>query len=282
MSQFEHPGQDHDGIAACVSACSEVKGDCDAGDPCCIVVDKVGIRYGSHIAMKDVSLRIRSNKVTAIVGPSGCGKSSFLYCLNRLNDMVPNCEVSGCISFDFFKDAGEQPVALRRQIGMLFQKPNPFPFSIWRNLEFPLMEHGVKDKSELASRIQQALMDVGLWNEVKDKLHGSALSLSGGQQQRLCLARALILNPSVLLMDEPCSALDPLSTRKIEELIRTLSKTITIILVTHNMPQARRVADYVAIFWSEGNSGHLLEYGTAEEVFNAPKNELTRSYLAFA
>lgn len=278
MSILEQEGN----LTACVAACGETSVGCDAGDPCCIVVDKVNIRYGSHVAMKDVSLRIRSNKVTAIVGPSGCGKSSFLYCLNRLNDMVPNCEVSGCINFDFFNGGYEQPVVLRRQIGMLFQKPNPFPFSIWRNLEFPLMEHGVKDKSELASRIQTALVDVGLWNEVKDKLHQSALSLSGGQQQRLCLARALILNPSVLLMDEPCSALDPLSTRKIEELIRILSLTVTIILVTHNMAQARRVADYVAIFWSEGNSGHLLEYGTAEEVFNAPKSELTRSYLAFA
>jgi phosphate transport system ATP-binding protein len=278
MTTLEHDS----GIAACVSACSDSNANCDAGDPCCIVVDKVNIRYGSHVAMKDVSLRIRSNKVTAIVGPSGCGKSSFLYCLNRLNDMVPNCEVSGCINFDFFKESPQQSNALRRQIGMLFQKPNPFPFSIWRNLEFPLMEHGVRDKSELASRIQQALVDVGLWSEVKDKLHSAALSLSGGQQQRLCLARALILNPSVLLMDEPCSALDPLSTRKIEALIRSLSETITIILVTHNMAQARRVADYVAIFWSEGNSGHLLEYGTAEEVFNTPKSELTRSYLAFA
>lgn len=274
--------QSDDIVAACVTGCSSGAGDCDSLDPCCIVVDKVGIRYGSHIAMKDVSLRIRSNKVTAIVGPSGCGKSSFLYCLNRLNDMVPNCEVSGCISFDFFTEAGAQPVALRRQIGMLFQKPNPFPFSIWRNLEFPLMEHGVRDKRELAARIEKALQDVGLWDEVKDKLHGSALSLSGGQQQRLCLARALILNPAVLLMDEPCSALDPVSTRKIEALIGALSASITIILVTHNMAQARRVADYVAIFWSEGNSGHLLEYGTAAEVFNAPKHELTKSYLAFA
>jgi phosphate transport system ATP-binding protein len=281
MSILKVDGEVDNGIA-CMAVCNDSSAECKSDDPCCIVVDKVGIRYGSHVAMKDVSLRIRSNKVTAIVGPSGCGKSSFLYCLNRLNDMVPNCEVSGCISFDFFKDGNERSFALRREIGMLFQKPNPFPFSIWRNLEFPLMQHGIKGKSELASRIQNALVDVGLWNEVKDKLHQSALSLSGGQQQRLCLARALILNPSVLLMDEPCSALDPLSTRKIEELIQTLSKSITIILVTHNMAQARRVADYVAIFWSEGNSGHLLEYGPAQEVFDTPKSELTRSYLAFA
>ncbi|QNA87268.1 phosphate ABC transporter ATP-binding protein [Massilia sp. Dwa41.01b] len=293
MSKIE---QSEELAAACLAACQNVQTACEGGedcctenvpsacegDDCCIVVDKVGIRYGSHVAMKDVSLRIRANKVTAIVGPSGCGKSSFLYCLNRLNDMVPNCEVSGCISFDFFQGAAAPDHALRRQIGMLFQKPNPFPFSIWRNLEFPLMQHGVKDKAELAAKIERALMDVGLWDEVKDKLHKPALTLSGGQQQRLCLARALILQPSVLLMDEPCSALDPLSTRKIEELIRSLSATITIILVTHNMAQARRVADYVALFWSEGNSGRLLEYGTAREVFDSPKSELTRSYLAFA
>jgi phosphate transport system ATP-binding protein len=269
-------------IKARVVACCDTSVGCDANDPCCIVVDNVNIRYGDHVAMKDVSLRIRSNRVTAIVGPSGCGKSSFLYCLNGLNDMVPNCEVSGGIAFDFFKPDAEPASALRRQIGMLFQKPNPFPFSIWRNLAFPLKEHGVKDKAELAARIEQALVDVGLWDEVKDKLQQPALSLSGGQQQRLCLARALVLKPTVMLMDEPCSALDPLSTRKIEDLIRSLSRTVTIILVTHNMAQARRVADDVAIFWSEGNSGHLLEYGTAEEVFTAPKHELTRSYLAFA
>ncbi len=276
------PEQDCE-VVACMSSCDECGDDFNAEEPCCISVDKVGIRYGSHIAMQEVSLRIRTNKVTAIIGPSGCGKSSFLYCLNRLNDMVPNCVVSGCINFDFFKDSEEQPatVALRRQIGMLFQKPNPFPFSIWRNLEFPLMQHGVTDKAELATQIEQALVDVGLWNEVKDKLQQSALSLSGGQQQRLCLARALILNPSVLLMDEPCSALDPISTQKIEKLIRDLAATKTIILVTHNIAQARRVADYVALFWSEGNSGHLLEYGTADEIFNSPKHELTRSYISF-
>jgi len=269
-------------IKARVVACCDTSVGCDASDPCCIVVDNVNIRYGEHVAMKDVSLRIRPNRVTAIVGPSGCGKSSFLYCLNGLSDMVPNCEVSGGITFDFFKPDAQSPAALRRQVGMLFQKPNPFPFSIWRNLAFPLKEHGVKDKDEMAARIEQALVDVGLWDEVKHKLQQPALSLSGGQQQRLCLARALILKPTVMLMDEPCSALDPLSTCKIEALIRSLSQSVTIILVTHNMAQARRVADDVAIFWSEGNSGHLLEYGTAEDVFNAPKHELTRSYLAFA
>lgn len=279
---MNHIEQTTTATCSCMTVCRDTDTACEACDPCCIVVDKVDIRYGSHVAMKDVSLRIRSNKVTAIVGPSGCGKSSFLYCLNRLNDMVPDCEVSGCISFDFIRGEAGSAYALRQQVGMLFQKPNPFPFSIWRNLEFPLIQHGVKDKGELATRIQQALVDVGLWNEVKDKLNKSALSLSGGQQQRLCLARALILNPQVLLMDEPCSALDPLSTQKIEALIRRLSKTITIVLVTHNMPQARRVADYVALFWSEGNSGHLLEYGPASEVFNTPKSEVTRSYLAFA
>jgi phosphate transport system ATP-binding protein len=279
---MNHIEQTTTATCSCMTVCRDTDTACEACDPCCIVVDKVDIRYGSHVAMKDVSLRIRSNKVTAIVGPSGCGKSSFLYCLNRLNDMVPDCEVSGCISFDFIRGEAGSAYALRQQVGMLFQKPNPFPFSIWRNLEFPLIQHGVKDKGELAARIQQSLVDVGLWNEVKDKLNKSALSLSGGQQQRLCLARALILNPQVLLMDEPCSALDPLSTQKIEALIRRLSKTITIVLVTHNMPQARRVADYVALFWSEGNSGHLLEYGPASEVFNTPKSEVTRSYLAFA
>jgi phosphate transport system ATP-binding protein len=275
IAQHALPAQTQD-LSPCI-ACDDRQ-----SEACCIDVSNICIHYGDRMAIKDVSLKIRQNSVTALIGPSGCGKSSFLCCLNRLTDLIPECRVSGCIQFEWNKDAVQEcPVALRRQVGMLFQKPNPFPFSIWRNLEFPLAQHGVTNRYEVAARIETALVDVGLWNEVKDKLRMSAMTLSGGQQQRLCLARALILQPSVLLMDEPCSALDPISTQKIEELIVRLAKKHTVILVTHNIAQARRVADYVALFWNDGTSGRLVEHGPANEVFERPQHDLTRTYLAF-
>lgn len=253
-----------------------------AGEPCCIDISNVSIRYGGKMIIEDVSMPVPMNAVTAIMGPSGCGKSTFLCCINKLTDLNTACEVTGDVRFAWENSAMQKnPLLLRRHVGMLFQRPNPFPFSIWRNLEFPLTQHGVTGRDEIAARIQTALEDVGLWNEVKHKLKTSALSLSGGQQQRLCLARALVLQPKVILMDEPCSALDPISSQKIEELIVHIAKTRTVILVTHNIGQARRVADYVALFWSDGTSGRLVEHGRAQEVFENPKNDFTRVYLTF-
>ncbi|MNV13045.1 Phosphate import ATP-binding protein PstB 3 [compost metagenome] len=248
----------------------------------CFDIRGLQVRYGTRKVIEDTSLRIARNAVTAIMGPSGCGKSTFLCSLNRLSELELDCKVTGNVLFQ--KDLGgaqESPMVLGKHVGMLFQKPNPFPFSIWRNLEFPLQQHGEKNKGRIAQLAEQALMDVGLWGEVKEKLHTSALSLSGGQQQRLCLARALVLNPAVLLMDEPCSALDPISTQKIEGLIKELALKRTIVLVTHNIAQARRVADYIALFYHDGTVGRVMEHGPAQEILQSPTSEFARFYFAY-
>jgi len=259
--------------------------DCSSCTPegyCCIEIQDVCINYGKTNIVDGVSLKVVSNSVTAIIGPSGCGKSSFLSCINKLTDLIPGCQVTGYIEFEWDKKMySKKAILLRKHVGMLFQKPNPFPFSIWKNLEFPLIEHGVSDKYEVAVRIEKALSNVGLWEEVKDRIHESALSLSGGQQQRLCLARALILEPTVLLMDEPCSALDPIATKKIEELIKDLAERMTIIVVTHNLSQARRVADYVALFWKMDGCGRVVEFDKVENFFSQPKTEIAKTYLAY-
>jgi phosphate transport system ATP-binding protein len=250
-----------------------------------IDIKNLSIRYGSHTVVDSVSLRVPRNAVTALIGPSGCGKSSILYCLNRLNDLIPCCKVSGSVRFSWLdnEEMAKNPILLRRHVGMLFQRPNPFPFSIWRNMEFALKQHGIKAKAEVADRIESALQEVGLWDEVKHRLDASALALSGGQQQRLCLARALALDPSVLLMDEPCSALDPISTQKIEDLVHRLADRRTIVLVTHSLGQARRLADQVALFWRlDGGAGKLVERGSTTDVFERPQHELTQAYLQFA
>ncbi len=248
----------------------------------CFDISNLHIRYGTRKVIENTSLQIPEKAVTAIMGPSGCGKSTFLCSLNRLTDLELDCHISGEVLFRQDADSlRSAKIALGRQVGMLFQRPNPFPFSIWRNLEFPLTQHGVKDKADVAEIIEAVLDNVGLWNEVKDKLKMSALSLSGGQQQRLCLARALVLNPSVLLMDEPCSALDPISTQKIEELITQLAKDRTVVLVTHNIAQARRLADYVALFWHDGCAGQLAEHGPADQVFGSPNSDFARFYFAY-
>ncbi len=255
---------------------------CMPSDYCCIELQDISIDYGKTRIIEGISLKIMSNAITAIIGPSGCGKSSFLSCINKLTDLVPGCVVTGDIQFEWDKHIySKKANLLRRHVGMLFQKPNPFPFSIWKNLEFPLREHGISDKYETAVRIEKALSDVGLWSEVKDRLKDSALSLSGGQQQRLCLARALVLEPTVLLMDEPCSALDPIATKKIEELTRELAKRMTIIMVTHNLSQARRVADYIALFWKMNGHGKLVEFDKVSNFFKRPKTEIARTYLAY-
>jgi len=243
--------------------------------------EHVSVVYNGSTALQDVSLSLACNHITALVGPSGCGKTSFLMTLNRMTDLINGCTVSGAVQFagrDVL-DSQLDVVLHRRRIGMIFQKPNPFPLSIRRNLDLPLKEHGVRVRSERNRRIERALRDVGLWDEVKDRLHHSALQLSGGQQQRLCLARAIALQPDVLLLDEPCSALDPMATAVVEDLIRKLRTRYTIVLVTHNLGQARRVADDIAVFWSEGGPGYLLESGAMKAVCDQPQNAITQSYF---
>jgi phosphate transport system ATP-binding protein len=239
--------------------------------------ERLALRYGGKPAFEDVSLEIPRGALTAVVGPSGCGKSSFLACLNRLTDLVPGAAVSGSVLLDG-KDVLAREVdvvALRRRVGMIFQKPTPFPLSIRTNLEFPLREHGIRD----AGAVEKALRDVGLWDEVKDRLDSPAQALSGGQQQRLCFARALALKPELLLLDEPCSALDPLSSGVVEDLIRGLRGAYTLVVVTHNLSQARRIADRVAVFWVKDGVGRLIEAGPAARVFGNPRDPLTRAYV---
>ncbi|WP_255988461.1 phosphate ABC transporter ATP-binding protein [Chitinolyticbacter albus] len=249
-----------------------------------IEFDDISVRYGNNKVVESVCLKVPRNSVTAMIGPSGCGKSSMLYTVNRLCDLIPGCCVTGSVEFSWLdnEQMRKDAILLRRQVGMLFQRPNPFPFSIWKNLEFALKQHGIRAKADVNERIESALQEVGLWDEVKDRLSASAFSLSGGQQQRLCLARALVLQPAVLLMDEPCSALDPISTQKIEDLILRLSRTRTILLVTHSLGQARRVASQVAMFWKLDGVGRLIECGSALDLFDQPRHDLTKSYLAYA
>ncbi|MEO0948948.1 MAG: phosphate ABC transporter ATP-binding protein [Cyanobacteria bacterium J06641_5] len=245
-------------------------------------IDNLCLSYGRQLAFEDVSLPIHTGQITAIVGPSGCGKSSFLSCLNRMSDLIPNCQVSGAINLDDVDITSPQTdtLLLRRRIGMIFQKPNPFPLSIWENLALPLREHGVRKLSQLDMVIEAVLQDVGLWAEVKDRLHSSALRLSGGQQQRLCIARAIVLQPEILLLDEPCSALDPIASGVVEDLIVRLRPRYTQVIVTHNLAQARRIADRVAVFWVQGGAGRLIEFGPTEQIFSAPCHELTAAYIS--
>jgi phosphate transport system ATP-binding protein len=246
-----------------------------------LFVENLCLRYGSKPALEGVTLAIPRGRITALIGPSGCGKTSFLQCLNRLTDLIPGCVVSGRVRVGDLDVFGPRTdvLTLRRRVGMIFQKPNPFPFSIRRNLEFPLREHGVRDRHRLDEVIETALRDVGLWDEVKDRMKSPAPALSGGQQQRLCMARALALGPEVLLLDEPCSALDPISSGVIEDLIARLRERITLLIVTHNIAQARRIADEVALFWSLEGAGRLIESGPAREFFDDPKHPLTADYL---
>jgi phosphate transport system ATP-binding protein len=247
-------------------------------------VSDLTVRYGRKTALSSVSVDLHKGAVTAIIGPSGCGKSTFLFCLNRLSAAVDGCSVSGRIllnSHDILAGRVDE-IALRRKIGFIFQKPNPFPLSIRRNLELPLKEHGMRDRAAIDETIETTLKAVGLWDEVKDRLHAPAQQLSGGQQQRLCIARALVLQPEALLMDEPCSALDPIATGVIETLIHSLKHRLTIVIVTHNLRQARRVGDHVALFWCHDGAGHLVEVGRSEELFNDPKTDLTKRYISGA
>jgi phosphate transport system ATP-binding protein len=234
--------------------------------------------YGEKQALFDINLPIYENKITALIGPSGCGKSTFLRCLNRLNDLIPNVRIEGEVLLDGknIYDKDVDVYELRKRVGMVFQKPNPFAMSIYDNVAFGPRIHGIKDKKELDKIVKWALKKAALWDEVKDELHKNALSLSGGQQQRLCIARAIAVKPEVLLMDEPTSALDPISTLKIEELMVELAKDYTIVVVTHNMQQASRVSDYTAFFLM----GKLIEFGETEQIFLNPQKKETDDYIS--
>lgn len=233
--------------------------------------------YGDSRALHDISLGFRTHEVTALIGPSGCGKSTLLRCLNRMNDLIPHSRLEGQISLDGqdIYDPSVDVVALRRDIGMVFQKPNPFPKSIFENVAYGLRVNGMKNKAFIAERVEKSLQEAALWDEVKDRLYESALGLSGGQQQRLCIARAMAVEPEVLLMDEPASALDPIATQKIEELIHKLKKTYTIIIVTHNMQQAARVSDVTAFFYL----GKVIEVDKTETIFTRPSLQQTSDYI---
>ena len=241
----------------------------------------VTVHYGDRCALRDVSLAFLRGTVTALVGPSGCGKSTFLQTLNRMTDLIPGCRVDGNVLLDD-RDVhlpSTDLLRLRRRVGMIFQKPNPFPLSIRRNLELPLKEHGLGDPQQRQAILERSLRDVGLWDEVKDRLAAPATSLSGGQQQRLCIARALALSPEVILLDEPCSALDPLAAGVVEDLIASLRDRYTVVVVTHNLPQARRLADITALFWVVDGGGRLVENAPTDRFFEAPEHPLARDYV---
>jgi phosphate transport system ATP-binding protein len=233
--------------------------------------------YGEFKALDNITLEFEEHQVTALIGPSGCGKSTYLRCINRMNDLIPGTRVEGRLTLgneDIYAP-GLDVVALRRRIGMVFQKPNPFPKTIFENVAYGLRVNGVKDKQSIEQQVVESLRQAALWDEVKDRLHSSALGLSGGQQQRLCIARALAVEPEVLLMDEPASALDPIATQKIEDLIHELKKNFTIIIVTHSMQQAARVSDRTAFFYM----GRLIEVDRTKTMFTQPKNKQTEDYI---
>ena len=242
-----------------------------------IEVEKLSFYYGSTEALHNIDLQFPRRQVTALIGPSGCGKSTFLRCLNRMNDMIDGTRVEGSLRLNGMEinAANLDVIELRRRVGMVFQKSNPFPKSIFENVVYGMRIAGIRDRSVLAETCEKALRGAGLWDEVKDRLNQSALGLSGGQMQRLCIARAIAVNPEVILMDEPCSALDPKSTARVEELIGELRENYTIIIVTHNMQQAARVSDYTAFFFE----GLLVEFGLTNQMFLKPRNKQTEDYI---
>lgn len=240
------------------------------------VLNNVELRYGDFTALKDVNLKIPEKEITAFIGPSGCGKSTLLKTLNRMNDLIENCKITGEILLDGEDIYGNMDVnLLRKRVGMVFQKPNPFPMSVYDNIAFGPKTHGIRSKVKLDEIVEKSLRDAAIWDEVKDRLKKSALGLSGGQQQRLCIARALAVGPEVLLMDEPTSALDPISTSKIEELATELKRDYTIIIVTHNMQQAVRISDRTAFFLI----GEVVEYNSTEKLISMPEDKRTEDYI---
>jgi len=255
--------------------------------PIVFALDTLEVYYGSFRAVRDVSLDIGKNEITAFIGPSGCGKTTVLRCLNRMNDLIPGARVAGTITYHGIDLYGREVSAteVRRRIGMVFQKPNPFPKSIYENIAFGARINGTRERSKLDAVVEKSLRAAALWDEVKDRLHGSALAMSGGQQQRLCIARTIAIEPDVVLMDEPCSALDPIATARIEELMRELKQTYTIVIVTHNMQQAARVSDRTAFFTAEVDpkaerrTGVLVEYDVTSRIFSNPRDERTENYI---
>lgn len=242
-----------------------------------IKINNLSLWYGAKQALIDVTMDIPENRVTTLIGPSGCGKSTLIRCLNRMNDIIDTCKVTGEVHFngENIYDDSANVVAVRRKIGMVFQKPNPFPKSVYENIAYGPKMQGIKDKNILDPLVEKTLKNAALWEEVSDRLNESAMGLSGGQQQRLCIARALAIEPEVILMDEPCSALDPLATAKIEDLIAELKKSYTVVIVTHNMQQAARVGDYTGYMYL----GKLIESGTTKQIFKKPKEQLTEKYI---
>ncbi|HSB04381.1 MAG TPA: phosphate ABC transporter ATP-binding protein PstB [Thermodesulfobacteriota bacterium] len=242
-----------------------------------ISVQHLRFYYGKVLALKDITLQIPERHVTALIGPSGCGKTTFLRCLNRMNDIIEGARVEGQISLDGMDIYGPEvdAVQVRRKVGMVFQKSNPFPKTIFENVAYGLKINSDYSKTEIAARVERSLKDAALWSEVADRLHDSAMELSGGQQQRLCIARALAIEPEVILMDEPASALDPIATQKIEELIQELKQTYTIVIVTHNMQQAARVSDFTAFFYL----GELIEFDRTDKIFTHPSIKRTEDYI---
>lgn len=241
-----------------------------------VSVKNADLFYGDFHALKNISIEVPENKVTALIGPSGCGKSTFLKCLNRMNDLVSGCKITGSFKVGEVDIYGKIDLnELRKNVGMVFQKPNPFPVSVYDNIAYGPRTFGVRKRAELDEIVETSLKGAAMWDELKDRLHKSALGLSGGQQQRLCIARALAVKPQILLMDEPTSALDPISTGKIEELMEELKKDITIVIVTHNMQQATRIADKTAFFLL----GELIEYGDTDDIFTNPQDAKTERYI---
>ena len=239
-------------------------------------VKNLDLYYGGFHALKDISLDMGEKEITAFIGPSGCGKSTFLKTLNRMNDLVEGCRITGDVRLDGADIYGDMDVStLRRRVGMVFQKPNPFPMSVYDNIAYGPRTHGIKKRDELDAIVEKSLRDAAIWDELKDRLKKSALGLSGGQQQRLCIARALAVEPDVLLMDEPTSALDPISTSKIEDLALELKQKYTIVIVTHNMQQALRISDNTAFFLL----GDLVEFGPTQEIFSTPRDKRTEDYI---
>jgi phosphate transport system ATP-binding protein len=270
---FEAAGTEHG-----IRVRTEVKaGTASANAPVAIEIENVSIAYGDNEAVHDVSMDIAERQVTAFIGPSGCGKTTLLRCLNRMNDLIDSARVTGTIRVDGrdIYAPGTDVIDVRRRIGMVFQKSNPFPKSIYDNVVYGLRIAGIRDRARLDEACERSLRGAALWDEVKDRLGDSALSLSGGQQQRVCIARAIAVEPEILLMDEPCSALDPIATLKIEELMYQLKERYTIVIVTHNLQQAARVSDKTAFFWL----GRLVEYAPTPEMFTNPREKLTEDYI---
>lgn len=239
-------------------------------------IENLDLYYGDFQALKDINLKIQANEITAFIGPSGCGKSTFLKCLNRMNDLVEGCRITGTAMLDGEDIYGDMDInLLRKRVGMVFQKPNPFPMSIYDNIAYGPRTHGIHSRARLDEIVEKSLRDAAIWEECRDRLKKNALGMSGGQQQRLCIARALAVQPEVILMDEPTSALDPISTSKIEDLVMELKKEYTIVMVTHNMQQAARVSDRTVFFLL----GEIIEAGSTEKLFSMPEDQRTENYI---